>query len=260
MNGKELMEKEIYPSKIVFVMKVPVTVHVPVHKDRPFHGFAYHLQGEKTYHFEGKTDIDIEPDTIIYLPKGSSYNETGAKRTKSCYAINFETVEKLNCDPFLYRPKDPAKILGLFREAEVAWRKKNSGYIEKCSACLSEIISIMKSDFNTNYSSSKQRELIAPALEYIMENYTSEKINIKELAEMCSISSVYLRKLFMNSVGKNPLAYINTLRLERGYELLKNGDYTVSAAARDCGFTDVGYFTREFKKHFGFAPGNLKDR
>ena len=47
MNGKELMEKEIYPSKIVFVMKVPVTVHVPVHKDRPFHGFAYHLQGEK---------------------------------------------------------------------------------------------------------------------------------------------------------------------------------------------------------------------
>lgn len=262
MNGKEFLTANVLPNKIVFATKVPIylpkTAHT--HTNRQNHGFAFHREGPKTYHFWDFKDIDIDVDTVIYMPKGSNYNVTSnIKEAKSCYAINFDVADDFFCDPFVYKPKDPAKVLGLFKEAERAWRTKYPGYIEKCAACLSEIICIMKNDLTVKYLSSSQKSLISPALEYIAENYTSKKINIKELAAMCSISEVYLRKLFASEIGKTPVAYINHLRLERSCELLRSGEYTVAGAAKECGFSDECYFNREFKKHYGFPPGNIKN-
>ncbi len=263
MNGKEFLLSDIFPSKIVIAIKVPINLpkNAHIHTNRPSHGFAFHRDGPKTYHFWDIKDIEVDVDTIIYMPKGSSYNVSGVpNHPKSCYAINFDVANEFFCEPFAYRPKDPAKVLGLFKEAERAWRIKYAGYMEKCASCLSEIISIMKNDLTVKYLSSGQKSLISPALTYISENYTSKKIIISELAEMCSISEVYLRKLFVSEVGRSPVAYINHLRLERSCELLSSGEYTVAGAAKECGFSDECYFNREFKKHYGFAPGSLKDR
>ncbi len=261
MNGKEFLSTNIFPSKIVLATKVPINLpkNAHTHVNRPSHGFAFHREGPKAYRFWDVKDVDVDADTIIYMPKGSSYSVEGIKPTKSCYAINFDTAEEFLCEPFLYRPKDPGRLLGLFKDAELAWRTKRAGYMEKCVSCLSEIISIMKSDLTVNYLSSGQKSLIAPALEYISENYTTKKISVSELSEMCSISEVYLRKLFVSAVGKSPIAYINHMRLERSFELLKSGEYSVSNTAKECGFSDECYFNREFKKHYGFSPGRIKN-
>lgn len=263
MNGKEFLSKDIFPSKIVLAIKVPTDLpkNAHTHINRPSHGFAFHRDGPKTYHFWDKKDIEVDANTVIFMPKGSSYNVSGEiEPQKSCYAINFDLPYDFPCEPFLYRPREPAKLLELFKEAEKAWRTKTPGYMEKCLSCLSEIISALKNDLTVSYMSSEQRSIIEPALDFIAENYTTKKISVSELAKLCSISEVYLRKLFVSAVGKSPVAYINHMRLERGLELLKSGEYTVSAVSKECGFSDECYFSREFKKHYGFAPGVFKEK
>lgn len=258
MNGKELLQKDIIVNKIALAIKVLPGIGDAVHLDRPSHGFAFHLGGQKTYQFHGQRDIEIDPETVIYMPKGSSYNVTGHNTGKPCYAINFDTTEELSCEPFSFKPKDPAKMLLIFKEAEKAWRTKSPGHMEKCFACISDILAIMKSELSSSYSSGSRRILIEPALKYISEHYTNEKISVSLLADICGISEVYLRRIFLSIIGKTPVAYINHMRLERGYDLLMSGEYSVSNAAKECGFPDECYFSREFKKLYGFTPSRLK--
>lgn len=257
MNGKELLQRDIIVNKIVLALHVPLNLSNAIHIDRPSHGFAFHLGGQKTYYFENSKTIDIDPNTVIYMPKGSSYNVAGAKTGKSCFAINFDTEEELSCDPFLFRPKDITKMLGLFKTADKAWKTRQPGYMEKCLSCISEIISIMKSELSANYASVSQKELITPALKYISENYTTEMISVPALADLCSISEVYMRRIFTATMGKSPIAYINELRLERGRDLLLSGEYSVTDVSKECGFSNECYFSREFKKHFGASPSKF---
>lgn len=257
MNGKELLEKDILINKIALAVKVPSYNKDSIHVDRPYHGFALHPFGSKTYCFwDDEKEIMLDEGSIIYMPKGSSYNVMSEKDC-ICYAINFDLAEDLFCEPFKFNPKDGSKMLRLFKEAEKAWSTKSVGYMEKCFAILSEIISVMKSEIAACYISGSQRNLIEPAIKYISEHYASERIVVSELSELCGISEVYLRRIFISVLGKTPITYIKHLRLERGYDLILSGEYSVSSAAVDCGFSDECYFSREFKKLYGFPPGQL---
>ena len=97
--------------------------------------------------------------------------------------------------------------------------------------------------------------LIAPAIERIRAHY-HEMLSVAELAELCGISDEYLRVLFKNFTGQTPLAYINTLRLERARELLQSGA-NVAETAEACGFESAGYFARLFKKRYNMSPSSI---
>lgn len=50
------------------------------------------------------------------------------------------------------------------------------------------------------------------------------------------------------------MTYLKIYRLELAYKKIKNSDTTISNIATECGFPNANYFTRCFKKHFGFPP------
>lgn len=54
---------------------------------------------------------------------------------------------------------------------------------------------------------------IAQTINYIQNNIT-KTIKIKELAEICSLSSDYFSRLFMKTTGMRPIEYINRKRIE----------------------------------------------
>lgn len=62
-------------------------------------------------------------------------------------------------------------------------------------------------------------EKIRPALVYIETHY-QEEIKIRVLAECCSISEPYFRKLFRNCMKISPLEYINTVRVQKACDYL----------------------------------------
>jgi AraC-like DNA-binding protein len=39
---------------------------------------------------------------------------------------------------------------------------------------------------------------------------------------------------------------------------MKNGDLTLEEIAEQCGFTDVYYFIRQFRKRMGITPGRYR--
>lgn len=257
---------KIFTNSLFAGLSVKIAIFVPhgtgdsVHKKRPSHGLAFFQNGARIYKFENFGTIETGENEIIYMPKGSSYIvETPLITPDSgCYAINFDLQDELDIPPFKFKIKNPGEMLLAFRSAENAWRTQNPGYIEKTHEKLYRIIGQLKSEMLAEYMPKEKTALIAPALNYINENYTSETLSITHLSELCGVSEVYFRKIFRNVYGTSPLKYINNLKLSRARDLIHSGLYSVKDAAFMSGFFDDSYFSREFKKEFGVSPKDYR--
>lgn len=229
----------------------------PIHKNRPCHGVAFNASGTVKYTFDtGKTVIAYKND-IIYLPKGSNYTVDIVEEV-DCYGINFELQNPLSTESFKFSTKNFSHFAKLFSQAGQYWSKRIPGFHLKCKSILYEVLYSLQKEHNIQYLSSKKADLIRPAIDYIHSNYNKENINIIMLANLCDMSDTYFRGIFKQIYGISPLKYINNLRFECAKELILSGDYPIHEVSILSGFNDDSYFSREFKKEFGYSPNKFK--
>lgn len=91
------------------------------------------------------------------------------------------------------------------------------------------------------------------ALSYIHRNYKNT-ICLQELSELLEMRPPSVVQLFKDIINKKPMEYVNSYRVQCAMELLKDQKQTVTNVAYECGFTDVSYFTKVFKKFTNQTP------
>ncbi|SFZ86819.1 AraC-type DNA-binding protein [Devosia enhydra] len=67
----------------------------------------------------------------------------------------------------------------------------------------------------------------------------------------------YFRRAFRQRIGYTPAKFVEFKRLERAMNWLAAGHSVKQAAART-GFSDVYYFSRQFKRYFGTSPSSYR--
>ncbi|HTN59949.1 MAG TPA: helix-turn-helix transcriptional regulator, partial [Devosia sp.] len=85
-------------------------------------------------------------------------------------------------------------------------------------------------------------------------------LSIQWIATLNHISLRYIRKLFQDE-GTTFSDYVLARRLERTYHLLlhqRPTDTSISAIAYACGFGDLSYFNRTFRRRFGMTPTGVR--
>ncbi len=97
------------------------------------------------------------------------------------------------------------------------------------------------------------------SLKFITDRFTGD-IPVSQLAEICGVSEEYYCRLFKKLVGTNPISYINSLRIARACDMLsKEPDRRIEEIANECGFYNISYFNRVFKKMTGVSPGVFRE-
>jgi len=91
-------------------------------------------------------------------------------------------------------------------------------------------------------------------LDFIHE-HLSEKIDINTLSQKAYMSRNGFFKWFKEQFGITPLEYINRERIKLAKQLLCEKQNTITEIGYQCGFTDVNYFVRLFRKTEGITPG-----
>lgn len=255
-----MQEPEISISKIEMAIFMPNGFGgQPIHRNRPSHGIVLNVGCVATYSFNGAQTLRCESGDCIYLPKGSSYI---ARKYDSfdtpgggVYAINFQIPDDLpEHAPTVISSCGDNVMASYFSKAAKSWTKKEVGYLEECYASLYMIIRKLKRESDSYSHIEPTAPVIIPALEYINENYTTENISVSHLADLCGISEVYLRRLFVRSFGTSPVNYIRDMRIRYAKDLLTNTGYSITDAAMLAGFNDASYFSREFKRAVGVSP------
>lgn len=99
----------------------------------------------------------------------------------------------------------------------------------------------------------QRANLLSPALSKIFNDYQS-RITVDELASLCHISSYYFCRLFKEEMGVSPIQYITKYRISMAEAMLKDENKTMGEIADRCGFKDLSYFYRCYKKLKGESP------
>lgn len=110
---------------------------------------------------------------------------------------------------------------------------------------------------NQNNANSIQ-EFKDEVIDYINNNLTSS-IKEEDIAERCHCSTTYFSKKFHHLFGVSFRDFLCDQRILLAKRLiLENTDVKIAAIAYQCGYHDVSYFSRIFKKRTGVTPATYR--
>ena len=94
---------------------------------------------------------------------------------------------------------------------------------------------------------------LARVLDY-MSAHLAEPLTLEALAAEAAISKFHFARLFRESVGATPHAFLVQLRMEAARRMLTTTDLTVASIAVNCGFVGPAHFGTAFTRRYGLSP------
>ena len=92
---------------------------------------------------------------------------------------------------------------------------------------------------------------------YIEENLTGD-LSVTALSRKFHLSRVELYSLFREYFSSSVADFIKERRLQKARQLLEQTRFPIHKIAALCGIPDYNYFSKQFKKTFGFAPSQWR--
>lgn len=214
------------------------------------------LNGEK-YNFCENDIIAIGSNVIHYTSTDNSLTYTCLIiSAQFCRQMGIE-YDKLSFTP-LINDRELAELINslktLYNNTSVPYRTaKLNMTVLKILTLLAEKYSV-KSDTPTLQN--KEFKRVKAAIKYIRENY-NRKITLDEISKDILTDKYTLCREFKKSAGQTVIQYTNNYRCQKAADYLKEG-LTVSEAAEKCGFENISFFTKTFKKYMGELPKKYK--
>ena len=217
--------------------------------ERGTYGLVYVIEGEGEYRFFSGKRYTATPGTVMLLSTHTAYT-IKTKGTFRHYTVNFLLHGEGRIeDYFAFRPADPSPCALLFEEAATAWKRRRAGHEMQTIGCVYKILSLLFAEDGAPVATRRLR----PAKAYIDENYALP-LTVGELAALCHMSDTHFRREWQRAYGETVMEYRDRVRLLAARAFLAGGYLSVTETAEKCGFADVSYFVRFFKKKTGITP------
>ena len=244
INFDDLVITEVQPAGIAYRKKKSrLVVNI-----RPSYGISIKTEGETTYEYNGKL-YKSSPNQVVILKKGASYHFI-VDEYGPCYVINFEILNG-ELDFESIEINDVKQYISLSKEIFELFNSDEKGWKFKIKQKFYELLALLAIDKKENEGVTNNK--IDTAIKYIDENL-NKKISNKELAEMCFISEIYLRKLFIRITGNSPQQYIIERKIKAAISWLLTTNIAVNEIALKLGFSDIYSFSKSFKLRVGYSP------
>ena len=94
-------------------------------------------------------------------------------------------------------------------------------------------------------------------LAFIYTHY-AEKVTLADIAGAASISRSEAGRCFQAYMGCSPVDTLIQHRLQKAHELLYDAAMTLQEISDTCGFHSVNYFSRQFRKRYGYSPSHVR--
>lgn len=101
--------------------------------------------------------------------------------------------------------------------------------------------------------------LVQRILTYMDGNLAGD-LSLHTLAAMQNVSDSYLSTLFHREYGKTVTECVMEKRMDAAANLLLSTHLQIQTVAQHCGFSDVNYFSKTFKRFYGMTPRQYREK
>lgn len=130
-----------------------------------------------------------------------------------------------------------------FRYAKYQIRLKNDIYIQNQLA-----------EYKRKFNAEQQdKDFVDKLNKFLEANISNPDLEIDMLAQELGMSRTAFFKKVKAVMGCSPSDMVKNFKLSHAVELLKHSDLSITDVAYRCGFTDVGYFGKCFRKKYGMS-------
>ncbi len=255
----------------------------------PYCMLRYIIKGNAIFFIDGR-EIKVKEGDIVYLPVGSKLSCHALNEDFAFYSIRFATsvnydggdlltdyyhvptvIHDINDEGRMYFEK-MYKWIKADEDSRMFWvrgyleliigyvidKGKSNIDIDRKELFEEEEFSLERIKNRTRKSDVNLDPRIQVVVDYIILHPT-EQYTISKMSEMAELSESRFRTLFKQQIGKNPLEYLNEIKvMTAARKLLMSGD-NISDIAYEVGYEDANYFSRIFKKYFCITPKQYRD-
>ena len=213
-------------------------------ESRPFAAFSYRVSGNGTFEI-GNKKVVSRPGEVLFLPANTPYRvdySVGESIVVHFTHCNYKELENIRCDN--------AAIELYFQRLLEIWNERRS--VNGAKAVIYEILEALES----HQKLVMENTVFSDCVRYMETGFQDPTLDVQAICDRFFISASGLQRTFRTCFGISPKQYLTRLRMNRALELLAQGRLSVKEIAVSCGFTDEKYFSRAFKKKYGYPPSH----
>ncbi len=218
------------------------------------------LDGEKLSFVPGDI-VTINPNVI-------HYTGTEKRLVYSCLIINCDFLRRsgIDCNGISFNKRAENSALNKYFDELKAEYCKSPSESPLRTAKLHILLLSLVTELAEHHSTPKDIEAaqskafdnVRRTIKYIREN-CDKSIRLNALSLYVCADKYTLCRDFKRLTGQTIIEYTNKYRCQRAADLISQGA-TVAEAAAKCGFENLSFFTRCFKKYTGKLPSSYKSR
>lgn len=277
MQTKHKIDTELYIKDLFEIHKwkdpmLPFIFHTDSVSNHVYGYGNWHESLEILWVIEGKGHIlcnsigyDITAGDMVIINSNEVHRITSVSEIRyHCFIIGSEFCLQngLDIKKLKYKTKIRDEIAERLLKnviSEIGSPKDSFSVSAVRSGALALLVHLSRSfSEDTQDSKGNNSDVIRCGLEYINSNF-SRPLSLEEIAGNAGISKFHFLREFKLYTGYTVVTYINTLRCEYAKRLLKSTEFSISEVAVLCGYDNLSYFSKTFKKYSGCLPSKFRE-
>jgi len=241
-------------------------------EQRPFHKIVWAAVGHGAFEY-GASKLSVGRDELLFIPEGVVHrfidDHTAPMTLVMAYFAEGKALGSTALQEILPamrgRFSGPVPLVKLnsyrrcgvrdvFKRMLVEQSRSDAASTATLHAGIMELlVHLLRAEPVDKAAMPSREQAFDGTLEYIDELFHTP-IRVKDLADMCGISSRRYSDLFKQRTGKTVVNYLNHKRISYAQERLRESGQIMYAALA-AGFREPTHFYRIFKKTTGMTPG-----
>ena len=217
-------------------------------KPRPYAALSFRVSGKGDFDIAGKRLVTT-PGDVLFLPANTPYKVEYSD--SESIVVHFDNCNYSEAENICFENSSAIKLC--FEHLLKTWKEQAS--INKSKSIIYDILDKMENDQRKAINDTA----VTSCVRYMEKHYCDPKLDIAELCNISFISVSTLQRAFAKYFAMSPKQYLIQLRMNHALELLIKRELSVKEISSACGFTDEKYFSRSFKKRYGYPPTQLQN-
>jgi AraC family transcriptional regulator, arabinose operon regulatory protein len=149
------------------------------------------------------------------------------------------------------------ELLGvLARTSDAAYRRRDPVGRRQAELCLEQLLGMIWDAVHNPGSSATDTAVDEVARQ--LRQDPGRDWTVAEMAGRAALSRAQFTRRFVAQLGMSPAQYLIQARIDRAHQLLTETGMTVTQVAAALGYTDVPYFSRQYKQRTGKSPSTAR--